>query len=54
MAKKKKKLMVKMQCGDCKEVNYYAHKTKNVEGKLSLKKHCSPCRKHTVHKEAKK
>ncbi|MDD5146752.1 MAG: 50S ribosomal protein L33 [Candidatus Pacebacteria bacterium] len=54
MAKKKKQTMAKMQCESCKEVNYFTHKTKNVEGKLSLKKHCSTCRKHTTHKEAKK
>lgn len=51
---KKKKQFVRMQCKDCKEINYYTHKTKNVEEKLELKKFCRRCRKHTTHKELKK
>jgi len=53
MAKKKKQI-VKMQCKTCKQVNYFTSKTKQVEGKLGLKKHCSTCKKHTEHKEGKK
>jgi len=53
MAKKKKQIL-KMQCPACKQINYYARKTTAVEGKLELKKFCSKCRKHTVHKEMKK
>jgi len=51
---KKKKTTVKMQCKECKEINYFTNKTKQVEGKLEASKHCSRCRKHTTHKEAKK
>jgi large subunit ribosomal protein L33 len=54
MAKKKKTPLTKMQCEACKEVNYFTRKTKQVEGRLGLKKHCSSCRKHTQHKEMKK
>jgi large subunit ribosomal protein L33 len=54
MAAKKKKPLTKMLCGECKEVNYFTRKTKQVEGKLAFKKHCSTCRKHTAHKEGKK
>ena len=54
MAKKKKKL-VKLQCQECKKINYYTYKNPaSVERKLELKKFCKGCRKHTAHKEAKK
>ncbi|RLC40213.1 MAG: 50S ribosomal protein L33 [Candidatus Nealsonbacteria bacterium] len=51
---KKKKPFIKLQCSECKRINYYTRKSKGVEGKLELKKFCKWCRKHTVHKEAKK
>jgi len=54
MAQKKKKQIIKLQCSVCKEINYFTNKTKQVEGKLALKKHCKTCRKHTNHKEGKK
>jgi len=54
----KRKPFVKLQCTDCKRINYYVHKSKGKTGtgekKLELKKFCKWCRKHTVHKEAKK
>jgi len=53
MAKKKKK-SAKLQCSECKSINYFTMKTKNVEGKLEANKHCKVCRKHTAHKEMKK
>jgi large subunit ribosomal protein L33 len=50
-----KKPFLKLQCQDCKRVNYYTRKSKQVgEKKLELKKFCKQCRKHTVHKESKK
>ena len=52
---KKKKLMVKMKCQECKRVNYYTPKSKKMIGeKLELKKYCKWCRKHVAHKEGKK
>ncbi|MGB9743554.1 MAG: 50S ribosomal protein L33 [Minisyncoccales bacterium] len=53
----KKKLFVKMQCQECRRINYIIHKSKqskNQEKKLVLRKFCSWCGKHTEHKEAKK
>ncbi len=55
----KRKPFVKLQCKECKRINYYAHKSKGIktgasEKKLELKKFCKWCRKHTVHKETKK
>jgi len=50
----KKKPIIKLQCSECKRVNYFTKKPKLMEGKLELKKFCKWCRKHTIHKEAKK
>jgi len=51
----KKKPFTKMQCEVCKRINYFTNKSKKAsEEKLSLKKFCRWCRKHTVHKEGKK
>ena len=51
----KKKPYIKMQCTECKKVNYFTSKSKKIVGeKLDLKKFCNSCRKHTVHKESKK
>ncbi|PIR72502.1 MAG: 50S ribosomal protein L33, partial [Candidatus Nealsonbacteria bacterium CG10_big_fil_rev_8_21_14_0_10_36_24] len=43
-----------LQCQECKQINYFTKKSKEMEGKLKLKKFCKWCRKHTVHKEGKK
>jgi len=54
---KKKKSFIKLQCKDCKEINYFTKKSKIMESegkKLELKKFCKWCRKHTLHKEMKK
>jgi len=53
MAKKKRPLL-RMQCKECKEINYFTKKSRGVEGKLELKKFCPRCKKHTAHKELKK
>jgi len=47
--------ITKLKCSACKRINYYTRKNKKVvERKLEMKKYCKWCRKHTVHKEAKK
>jgi large subunit ribosomal protein L33 len=54
MAKKKKKF-IKLQCQECKRINYYTPKSQGAaEIKLELKKFCKWCRKHTMHKEGKR
>jgi len=51
----KKENIIKLQCTVCKHINYYAHKNKKtVERKLEFNKYCPWCKKHTLHKEAKK
>jgi large subunit ribosomal protein L33 len=52
-----KKPFTKLACGTCKTVNYFTKKTKAAtlaEKKLTLKKFCKGCRKHTAHKESRK
>jgi len=52
---KKKKPFIKLQCTECKEINYYTNKSKGlVEEKLELKKFCKRCKKHILHKEMRK
>ncbi|MCK6462499.1 MAG: 50S ribosomal protein L33 [Candidatus Pacebacteria bacterium] len=47
--------LIKLQCKDCKRVNYWTRKNKKkVEKKLEAKKHCPWCGKHAMHKELKK
>ncbi len=47
--------LIKLQCKDCKRINYWSRKNKRkVERKIELKKHCKWCKKHTIHKELKK
>ena len=43
-----------LQCTECKEKNYHTLRNKKkIQKKLEIKKHCSRCKKHTVHKEVK-
>ncbi len=51
---KKKKILAKLQCQECKTTNYFTNKSRGVEEKLEFKKFCKSCRKHTLHKELKK
>ena len=47
--------ITKMKCSVCKRINYFTRKNKKaVERKLEFSKYCKWCRKHTLHKEAKK
>lgn len=47
--------LIKMQCTQCKRINYWTSKNKKkVERKIEIKKFCPWCKKHTVHKETKK
>ncbi|MBI2024824.1 MAG: 50S ribosomal protein L33 [Candidatus Harrisonbacteria bacterium] len=47
--------LIKLKCSVCNRINFYSHKNKKtVDRKLEFKKHCPWCRKHTIHKEAKR
>lgn len=46
--------MVKLECTECKNINYLSRKNKKVlKERLQLKKYCKFCKKHTLHKETK-
>ncbi|MFH1890101.1 MAG: 50S ribosomal protein L33 [Candidatus Kuenenbacteria bacterium] len=54
MATKYKERLIKLECTECKRVNYYSQKNKKVhKERLELKKYCNSCKKHTPHKETK-
>ncbi|NIA18396.1 MAG: 50S ribosomal protein L33 [Actinobacteria bacterium] len=46
--------MIKLECAECKRVNYYSRKNKKtLKNRLELKKFCKFCGKHIAHKETK-
>ena len=46
------RIIINMECTDCKRRNYTSSKNKqNDTGRIELKKYCLGCRKHTTHKE---
>ncbi|MGI9952813.1 50S ribosomal protein L33 [Moorellaceae bacterium AZ2] len=45
---------ITLECSECKRRNYTTSKNKkNDPNRLELKKYCSNCGRHTVHKETK-
>ncbi|HBT47353.1 MAG TPA: 50S ribosomal protein L33 [Peptococcaceae bacterium] len=45
---------ITLECSECKRRNYTTTKNKkNDPNRLELKKYCSYCGRHTVHKETK-
>jgi large subunit ribosomal protein L33 len=54
MAKKGSRLVIYLECTECRERNYTTGKNRrNDPGRLELKKYCRRCRKHTLHRETK-
>ena len=46
--------MIKLECTECKSINYHSHKNKKVlKERMEINKYCSKCKKHTLHKETK-
>ncbi len=46
--------MIKLECTECKTVNYFSHKNKKtLKERLEMKKYCPSCNTHTIHKETK-
>lgn len=55
MAKKKQRELIGFVCTVCKRQNYVSQKNKlNTTEKITIRKYCSRCRKHTEHKETAK
>ncbi len=54
MAKAIEDKFIKLECSECRKVNYRSHKNKKtIKERLALKKFCRHCKKHTLHKETK-
>ena len=54
MAKKENRLVVTLECTECKRRNYTTEKNKkNDSARIELKKYCPWDRKHTTHRETK-
>ncbi|HAR62722.1 MAG: 50S ribosomal protein L33 [Candidatus Margulisiibacteriota bacterium] len=48
------KVLVTLECTECKERNYSTSKNKkNTTERIELKKYCPRCRVHRAHKETK-
>ena len=48
------RVTIHMACEECKERNYTTRKNKkNNPDRLEMKKYCSRCKDHTLHKETK-
>ncbi len=54
MAKKSWRIVVAMQCTECKKVNYHTMINKNTTPSLELKKFCKQCRAKRLHKSREK
>ncbi len=54
MAKAEVRVIITMECTECKRRNYSTTKNKREHReRLELSKYCRFCRKHTAHKESK-
>ncbi|MBO9310265.1 MAG: 50S ribosomal protein L33 [Chloroflexi bacterium] len=54
MAKKDVRQVIHLACTECKKRNYTTYKNRrNDPNRLELRKFCSACRKHTLHRETK-
>lgn len=52
MAKSDNRPIITLACEDCKRRNYTTTKSKvNDRDRISLRKFCPSCRRHTSHKE---
>jgi large subunit ribosomal protein L33 len=54
MAKKDIRMVVTLECTECRERNYTTQKNRrNDQGRLELQKYCPRCRCHQLHRETK-
>jgi len=52
MAKRATRIVITLACTECKERNYTTEKNRrNDSGRITLRKYCRRCRKHTEHRE---
>ena len=54
MAKKNVRMVITLECVECRERNYTSEKNRrNDPSRLELNKYCSRCRTHRMHRETK-
>jgi large subunit ribosomal protein L33 len=54
MAKKDIRMVVTLECTECRERNYTSQKNRrNDPQRLELDKYCPRCKKHQLHRETK-
>ena len=54
MAKKNVRMVITLECTECRERNYTSEKNRrNDPSRIELKKYCSRCRAHRLHRETK-
>lgn len=52
MAKKGDRILITLQCGECRERNYSSSKNRrNDTQRLERRKYCPRCRSHRTHRE---
>ena len=52
MAKRANRVLITLACPDCRERNYNSEKNRqNDPDRITLRKFCPRCRKHTEHRE---
>ncbi|HWP28420.1 MAG TPA: 50S ribosomal protein L33 [Chloroflexota bacterium] len=52
MAKKADRILITLACQVCRERNYHTEKNRrNDPDRLTLRKYCPRCRRHTEHRE---
>ncbi|ABV33037.1 MULTISPECIES: 50S ribosomal protein L33 [Pseudothermotoga] len=47
------RVKISLKCSECGKKNYYTDKNKTAKEKLSFRRYCPKCNKHTVHSETK-
>ncbi len=54
MAKKDVRMVITLECTECRERNYTSEKNRrNDPQRIELNKYCARCCKHTLHRETK-
>ena len=52
MARKAVRMVITLECTECRERNYVSEKNRrNDPDRMRLRKYCPACRKHTEHRE---
>jgi large subunit ribosomal protein L33 len=54
MARKAARMVITLECTECRERNYVSEKNRrNDPNRIELKKYCARCRTHQLHRETK-